>query len=70
MKIFLLDPAAGSSVDWAFEAQNISLGYAFEFRDRGKFGFLLPSDQIVPNSLEFIDGLVAIVKEARALNYF
>lgn len=35
----------------------------------GRHGFLLPADQIVPNSLEVIDGLVAMVKEAEKLKY-
>lgn len=30
----------------------------------GHHGFLLPTDQIIPNSLEIIDGLVAMIKEA------
>lgn len=30
----------------------------------GHHGFLLPNDQIIPNSLEIIDGLVAMIKEA------
>lgn len=33
-------------------------------------GFILPADQIISNSDEVIDGLIAMINEARALNYF
>lgn len=33
--ILHLDPNSGSSVDWVFATQNISLAYTFEFRDTG-----------------------------------
>lgn len=67
--IFFLDPASGSSMDWVYDKLNVSLSYTFEFRDKGDYGFVLPPSQIVPNSLEIIDGLVAMVKEAEELNY-
>lgn len=35
----------------------------------GRYGFLLPTNQIVPNSLEVIDGLIAMVREAKTLQY-
>lgn len=35
----------------------------------GRFGFALPANQIVPNSQETVDGIVAMVGEARRLNY-
>lgn len=33
-------------------------------------GFLLSASQIIPNSEEVIDGLVAMITEARTLKYF
>lgn len=36
----------------------------------GDDGFVLPANQIIPNSEEFIDGLVAMVAEAKTLKYF
>lgn len=66
---FIPDPASGGSDDWVFGKLNVPLTYTFEFRDKGAHGFLLPASQIVPNSLEVIDGLVAMVKEAKQLNY-
>lgn len=56
-------------MDWVYDKLNVSLAYTFELRDKGDYGFVLPRSQIVPNSLEIIDGLVAMVKEAEQLNY-
>lgn len=36
----------------------------------GMYGFLLPANQIIPNSEEVIDGLKVLVAEAKKLNYF
>ncbi|XP_055295225.1 zinc carboxypeptidase-like [Sitodiplosis mosellana] len=61
--------ASGNSIDWVYAAHNVSLTYTFEFRDNGHFGFILPADQIIPNSLEVIDGLKAMINEAKLLQY-
>lgn len=67
--IFLSDLASGSSIDWVYGTQNVNLTYTFEFRDTGKHGFILPKEQIIPNSLEVLDGLIALVNEAKTLKY-
>lgn len=36
---------------------------------KGNAGFILPANQIIPNALEVIDGMVVMVKEAKALEY-
>lgn len=36
----------------------------------GRYGFILPSNQIIPNSLEVLDGLKAMINEAKTLKYF
>lgn len=56
-------------MDWVYDNRNVSLSYTFELRDTGDYGFVLPTSQIIPNSLEIIDGLVAMFKEAKQLNY-
>ncbi|XP_006895632.1 PREDICTED: mast cell carboxypeptidase A [Elephantulus edwardii] len=38
-------PTSGSSLDWAYDL-GIKHTFAFELRDRGKFGFLLPESRI------------------------
>ena len=44
--------ASGNSVDWAYGAANIKYTYSIELRDTGRYGFLLPADQIIPNGEE------------------
>ncbi|XP_049723772.1 mast cell carboxypeptidase A [Elephas maximus indicus] len=41
----ILYPTTGSSLDWAYDL-GIKHTFAFELRDKGKFGFLLPESQI------------------------
>lgn len=53
-------------MDWAYE-QNITLAYTIELRDLGKYGFLLPADQIAPTARELLDGLIEFVQAARDL---
>jgi len=48
----LLYAAAGGSFDWAKAKAGIKYSYAFELRDTGRFGFLLPPQQIVPTGRE------------------
>lgn len=31
----------------------------------GNYGFVLPAEQIIPNGLEILDGLIAMVAESR-----
>lgn len=52
--------AAGSSVDWAYETAGIKYSYALELRDEGRYGFLLPVDQIEPTVTETYAGLKAM----------
>ncbi|XP_029447295.1 carboxypeptidase A6 [Rhinatrema bivittatum] len=43
--------SSGSSMDWAYK-NGIPYAYAFELRDTGHFGFLLPESQIKPTCVE------------------
>lgn len=70
--VMISDQASGSTTDWVYSKKNVSLSYTFELRpsaDNGD-GFIVSADQIIPNSKEVIDGIVAMVAEARALKYF
>lgn len=58
------DYASGSSLDWVYDTLKVPLAYAFELR-----GPYVKSDQIIPNALEVIDGIIAMIKEAKALKY-
>ncbi|XP_055543821.1 zinc carboxypeptidase-like [Wyeomyia smithii] len=62
--------ASGSTRDWALGEYNVSIAASYEFRDTGDYGFLLPEEQIIPNSEEVLDSLVAFLAKARELEYF
>lgn len=64
----LPDPHHGTSVDWTYGAQGITISVTFEFRDTGAYGFVLPADQIIPNAEETRAGVIALVQEAGARN--
>jgi len=65
----VLYQASGSSPDWAFGVHNTRLAYTFEFRPiRGSSnGFLLAPNQIIPNNREVMNGIKAMVAQARAV---
>ncbi|NP_001003446.2 carboxypeptidase A2 precursor [Danio rerio] len=46
-----IEQASGASVDWAYQ-HGIKYCFAFELRDTGEYGFLLPADQIVSTARE------------------
>jgi hypothetical protein len=52
---------SGSSTDWVKGVLKTRFVYAYELRDTGDFAFLLPSDQIVPNSEEVFDSMVEML---------
>ena len=56
------DPAAGSTVDYAY-SNGVTYSYAFELRDTGKYGFLLPPNQIYPAANETTAAIAAIATE-------
>nr|UYZ39184.1 carboxypeptidase A2-like [Pampus argenteus] len=43
--------ASGGSIDWSYD-QGIKYSFAFELRDTGRYGFVLPANQIVPTASE------------------
>lgn len=52
--------ASGSSADWTYGAAKIKYSYGVELRDTGKYGFLLPPDQIIPSGKETLEALIAL----------
>ncbi|XP_072474349.1 mast cell carboxypeptidase A [Notamacropus eugenii] len=54
-------PTSGSSVDWAYD-MGIMRSFAFELRDRGRFGFLLPESQIKATCKETMLAIKSIAK--------
>ncbi|XP_054721046.1 carboxypeptidase B-like [Uloborus diversus] len=53
-------PAAGSSVDWAYEVAKVKYSFAVELRDTGRQGFLLSNTFIIPTAEENFAGIKAI----------
>nr|XP_039263098.1 carboxypeptidase B-like isoform X1 [Styela clava] len=49
--------SSGDTADWTYEEMGIVHSYTFELRDEGRYGFLLPPDQIIPNGEEYLAGL-------------
>ncbi|XP_061400996.1 zinc carboxypeptidase-like [Musca vetustissima] len=60
---------AGSSVDWVYNDLDVKIGYTIEFRDKGRYGFILPPVQILPNCQELMAGMKALVSKSKALGY-
>jgi murein tripeptide amidase MpaA len=53
-------PASGIASDYAYGACGIKYSYTVELRDTGRYGFLLPPDQIVPSGEETLAGVIAL----------
>ena len=49
-------------MDWVYDATGVPYVYCMEMRDKGYYAFLLPEDQIIPNSEETWAGILAAVK--------
>ncbi|XP_044212473.1 carboxypeptidase A1-like [Thunnus albacares] len=52
--------ASGGTIDWTYN-QGIKYSYTFELRDTGRFGFILPANQIIPTAQETWLGLMTIM---------
>jgi len=55
--------ASGGSMDWVKASYGTRVTYTYELRDTGRYGFLLPADQIIPTAEETLDSLLTIVQE-------
>jgi len=62
--------ASGGSIDWVKGVEDTPFVFVYEFRDTGRYGFILPANQIVPNAQETMDSLIEMVKQARTKGYF
>ncbi|CAG08745.1 unnamed protein product, partial [Tetraodon nigroviridis] len=51
--------ASGITIDWTYK-QGIKYSYTFELRDTGRYGFILPANQILPTARETWLALMAI----------
>ncbi|XP_040199270.1 carboxypeptidase A2-like isoform X1 [Rana temporaria] len=60
--------ASGGSIDWTYDV-GIKYSFAFELRDTGRYGFVLPATQIIPTAQETYLGLKTILDHIRANPY-
>lgn len=65
-----LDVATGTSVDWVFNELDKKIGFTIEYRDTGRYGFILPPVQIIPNCEELLVGMLALIEKSKELGYF
>ncbi|KAJ1162740.1 hypothetical protein NDU88_003206 [Pleurodeles waltl] len=56
--------ASGGSIDWSYD-YGIKYSFAFELRDTGRYGFVLPASQIIPTAEETWLGLKKIFEHVR-----
>ncbi|XP_067292596.1 carboxypeptidase A1-like [Pseudorasbora parva] len=56
--------ASGGTIDWTYN-QGIKYSYTFELRDTGRYGFILPANQIVPTAEETWLALMAIMEHTK-----
>ena len=52
MHLLSTGEAAGASVDYTYHGLKIKYSFGIELRDDGRYGTLLPSNQIIPNAEE------------------
>ena len=48
---------SGFSLDWVYQKVGVIHSYLAELRDKGRYGFLLPVEQIIPTASETWEGL-------------
>ncbi|KAG1939183.1 carboxypeptidase A5 [Pimephales promelas] len=56
--------ASGGTIDWTYD-QGIKYSYTFELRDTGRYGFILPANQIVPTAEETWLALMVIMEHTK-----
>ncbi|KAF9426484.1 Carboxypeptidase A4 [Podila epigama] len=57
--------ASGGSLDWTYGEAGVKYSYAVELRDTGKYGFMLPENQILPSAQETFAGFLHLVNFIR-----
>lgn len=61
--------ASGGSMDWVRGTYKTPITFTYELRDTGRYGFILPANQIIQTAEETLDSLVAMFQQAAKLGY-
>ena len=64
----IIYPASGSSADWTYGECGILYSYGVELRDTGKYGFVLPEDQILESGEETLAGVKVLANAVKGSN--
>ncbi|KAL7015404.1 hypothetical protein ACKWTF_016436 [Chironomus riparius] len=66
-----LSVASGTSKDHMYGHFKTPISYTYEFRvAKNGLRFVLPADEIIPNSEEMFDGILAMIVKSKELGYF
>ncbi|KAG9342365.1 hypothetical protein JZ751_016867 [Albula glossodonta] len=57
-------PASGTTADWGYK-NGLRYSFTFELRDTGRYGFLLPANQIIPTAQETWLALMTLMEHVR-----
>ncbi|XP_067090327.1 carboxypeptidase A1-like [Osmerus mordax] len=60
--------ASGGTIDWTYN-QGIKYSFGFELRDTGRYGFILPANQILPTAKETWLAMMTIMEHTNANTY-
>ena len=60
--LFSIDVNSGGTKDWTYGVLGLTYSYALELRDTGRYGFLLPANQIIPTGQETFAAIKAMAK--------
>ncbi|XP_072929537.1 uncharacterized protein [Epargyreus clarus] len=63
------DGATGNIADWVKHRFNPPVVATYQLRDTGTWGFTLPVTQVLPSCEETYDSILAIIREAKLINF-